>query len=77
MCQTSAWYKSEKHPDKYLSIIVDGMDQSKTDTPHIITNQKAMAGGYRLEIHVAGVRAHGHCTMMFIDCGQFSHSRKR
>lgn len=49
------------------------MDQSKTDIPHIINNPKAIAGSYRLETHVTGVRAHGHCTMMFIDCGQFSH----
>lgn len=55
-------HKSEKHPD-----------QAKTDIPHIITNPKAMAGSYRLETHVTGIRAHGHCTMMFIDCGQFSH----
>lgn len=66
-------HKSEKHPDKYLSIIVDGMDQSKTDIPHIITNPKAMAGSYKLETHVTGVKAHGHCTVMFIDCGEFSH----
>ena len=54
-------------------MIIDGMDQSKTDIPHIISNPKAMAGAYRLETHVTGVKVHGRCTMMFIDCGQFSH----
>lgn len=49
------------------------MDQQKTDIPHIITNPKAIAGSYRLETHITGVRAHGHCTMMLIDCGQFRH----
>lgn len=54
-------------------MIMDGMDQSKTDIPHIITNPKAMAGSYRLETHVTGIRAHGHHTMMVIDCGEFHH----
>ncbi len=56
-----------------MSVIIDGMDQNKTDIPHIISNPKAMAGSYRLETHVTGIRAHGHHTMMIIDCGQFHH----
>ena len=64
-------HKSEKSPSKYLSIIIDRMDQDKTNIPHIISNPKAMAGSYTLETHVTGIRAHGHCTMMVIDCGQF------
>lgn len=66
-------YKSRKHPEKYLSVIIDGMDQDKTDIPHIITNPKALAGSFRLETHITGVQAHGHCTLMVIDCGQFPH----
>ena len=66
-------HKSEKYPSKYLSLIIDGMDQDKTDIPHIISNPKAMAGSYTLETHITGVRAHGHCTMMVIDWGQFHH----
>lgn len=66
-------HKSEKYPNKYLSVIIDGMDQDKTDIPHITSNPKAMAGSYRLETHVTGVRAHGHVTMMVIDWGQFPH----
>ena len=65
--------KSEKFQDKYLSLIIDGMDQDKTDIPHIISNPKAMAGCYTLETHVTGVRVHGQCTLMVIDCGQFPH----
>lgn len=58
---------------KILSLIIDGMDQSKTDIPHIINNPKVMSGAYRHETHVTGVRVHGRFTMMFIDCRQFSH----
>ena len=65
--------KSKKYPSKYLSLIIDGMDQDKTDIPHIISNPKSMAGAYTLETHITGVRAHGHCTMMVIDSGDFPH----
>lgn len=50
------------------------MDQDKTDIPHIISNPKALAGSYKLETHVTGVRAHGRCTLMLIDCGDFPHN---
>ena len=30
------------------------------------------AGATTLDTHITGVRAHGKCTMMVIDCGQFS-----
>lgn len=33
-----------KHRIQYLSIIMDGMDQDKTDLPHIISNPKSIAG---------------------------------
>ena len=32
--------KTEKRPDKYLSLIIDGMDQSKTHLPHWIQKSK-------------------------------------
>ena len=65
--------KAQKYQSNYVSIIIDGMDQDKTDVSHIISNPKSMAGAYTLETHVTGVRAHGRCTMMVIDCGQFPH----
>lgn len=56
-----------------MSIIIDGMDQDKTNVPHLISTPKALSGAYTLETHVTGVRVHGRCTMMFIDCQQFPH----
>ena len=32
--------KARQRPEKCLSIIVDGMDQSKTSLPHLITRTK-------------------------------------
>ena len=49
------------------------MDQDKTDILHTISKPKAMAGAYTLDTHVTGVIAHGRCTMMAIDCGDFAH----
>lgn len=65
--------KSIKNPGKYMSLIIDGMDQAKTDIPHIISNPKAMAGSVTLETHITGVRIHGWGTTMFINCGEFHH----
>ena len=65
--------KAIKYPLRYASIIIDGMDQDKTDIPHIIKKPKCMAGAYTLETHITGIRAHGQSTMMAIDCGQFPH----
>ena len=47
-------HKSEKNPSKYLSVIIDGVDQGKTDIPHIISKPKLMAGAATLEMHVTG-----------------------
>jgi hypothetical protein len=32
--------KAEKQPAGYTSIIIDGMDQDKTNIPHILSNPK-------------------------------------
>ena len=65
--------KSEKYPSMYLSLIIDGMDQDKTNIPHIISNPKVLAGGYTLETHITGVRCHGRGVCMFIDWKQYAH----
>ena len=66
-------HKAEKYPTKYMSIIIDGMDQDKTNIPHLISIPKAVAGNYTLQTHITGVRVHGRSTIMFIDCQQFPH----
>lgn len=66
-------HKAEHTPAKYLSVIIDGMDQDKTDIPHIISNPKALVGNQTLETHITGVKVHGRLTLMAIDCGQFKH----
>ena len=65
--------KAQKNPEAYMSIIIDGMDQSKTDLPHIVSNPKVLAGSHRLGTHVTGVKVHGRDTFMYIDFGELSH----
>ena len=36
--------KAEQEPKKYLSVIVDGMDQAKTNLPHITRISKVTGG---------------------------------
>ena len=33
--------RAEKDPHKFLSVIIDGMDQAKTNIPHVTTMSKA------------------------------------
>ena len=34
--------KAQKTPEKYLSLIIDGMDQAKTGLPHFLTRSKVL-----------------------------------
>lgn len=65
--------KAEKYPEKYMSIIIDGMDQEKTNIPHILSKPKALAGSYTLDTHITGVKIHGRRSKMYIDYQQFPH----
>ena len=62
--------KAQKYPGTYLSLIIDGMGQSKTDLPHIITNPKLLAGCHTLSTHI---KVHGRDIFMYIVCGTLSH----
>ncbi len=65
--------KAEKHQKSYMSVIIDGMDQSKTFLPHIPSNLKSLAGQFTLPTHLTGIHAHGRLTLIVVDWGQFPH----
>lgn len=44
--------KAEQRPDKYLSLIIDGMDQSKTHLPHWIQKSKVRISSLDIVIGV-------------------------
>ncbi len=56
-----AWRSSsEMNPTKFLCIIHDKMDQSKTAIPHIKPVPKSLNGVERLPVSLTGMLTHGH-----------------
>ena len=57
-------YKARRSPSKYLTIILDGMDQSKTDVPNLRRVCKSTANLQKLRTHLVGAIMHsGLCPM--------------
>ncbi|XP_052787711.1 uncharacterized protein LOC128222654 isoform X2 [Mya arenaria] len=79
MLERSYYYKkreaSRKEPTKYMSIIIDGMDQSKTNLPHFTGRlPKSLSAADLLKTHITGAICHGHGGMYsFLDINQFPH----
>lgn len=66
--------KAKIHSSKYLSIIIDGMDQSKTQIPHFVHASKFTSSMWRLRVHLVGVILHGIGVYGFFDLFEYSHS---
>ena len=66
--------KAKRHPSKYLSTIIDGMDQSKTNLPHFSQKAKKVAGMTILKTHLTAVLTHGHGIWGFFDICQWPHA---
>ncbi|XP_035662490.1 uncharacterized protein LOC118406535 [Branchiostoma floridae] len=65
MAERLAYYQrreaARKEPEKYLSLIVDGMDQAKTYLPHFVGDKsKDLTTADQMKVHVSGVISHGH-----------------
>ena len=65
--------KARRDPGKYLSIILDGMDQSKTEIPHSVYRSTLTSSMWKLRTHLVGVIAHGRGIFGFFDLFQFPH----
>ena len=52
--------KSKRDPKRYLTIIIDGMDQSKTNVPQLTTTTKSSQNLWRLRTHLTGNLVHHH-----------------
>jgi len=66
--------KAKQNPNKYLSIILDGMDQSKTFLPHFLYHSKYTQSMWKLKVHLLGVIVHGVGIYGFMDFFQYPHS---
>ena len=60
-------------PSEYLSIIIDGMDQNKTNLPHLIRIPKSCQNLWCLHTHLTGCLVHGFGTFGYFDFLQWSH----
>ena len=70
--------KSRAHPEKYLTIIIDGMDQSKTNVPLLLKEPKSAQHLYWLRTHLSGAiihtrSPHGKIIYAFYDIMQWPH----
>lgn len=50
--------KARNNPDKYVCVIIDGMDQAKTNIPQLPKTAKSVQNLWRLRTHVTGKRLH-------------------
>ena len=57
--------RARQHPDKILSIIIDGADQSKHHLPHFHEESHATSEALRFKTHLYGVLVHGHGAWAF------------
>ena len=51
--------KAEAEPLKYLSIIIDGADQSDHDIPHWAAKSHISDAAWKIKLHLLGVLIHG------------------
>lgn len=66
--------KAKSYPNKYLSLIIDGMDQSKTQLPHVVHAIKFTSAMWKLRVHLVGVIVHGIGAYGSFDLFDYSHS---
>ena len=70
--------KSRGEPQKYAKIIIDGMDQSKTNLPHFIQFIKSTQNLWKLRTHLTGALLHtkaskGKVAYGYYDLMQWPH----
>ena len=52
---------------------MDGMDQSKTDLPHLIRKNKTACNMWVLRTHITGALIHGRRSYAFVDVHMWPH----
>ncbi|XP_019616724.1 PREDICTED: uncharacterized protein LOC109464227 [Branchiostoma belcheri] len=79
MAERLAYYQrreaARQEPDKYLSLIIDGMDQAKTYLPHFVGDKsKDLTTADLMKVHVSGIISHGHgLRATYVDFFEYSH----
>ncbi|XP_070555005.1 uncharacterized protein [Ptychodera flava] len=70
--------KARTHPEEMTTVIIDGMDQSKTNVPHFVVKDKDTHGLLQVLTHITGSLhhtdvPHGKVPYVFLDLRQFPH----
>ncbi|KAK3734292.1 hypothetical protein QZH41_015141, partial [Actinostola sp. cb2023] len=66
--------KARLEPQKYLSLIMDGMDQNKTRVPHFIQTTKVDDGLWKLKTHITGVLVNSRSNAYaYVDVCEYPH----
>ena len=63
-------FKAKKYPEKYMSLIIDGMDQKTTSLPKPKLLSKLTSNAWRLACHVVAVIVHGRGNHVYVDVGE-------
>ena len=58
--------KALKFPDKYLSMIMDAMDQAKCDLPHVMRQSKSSEKQQKLKHKLMAAMVHGVGTYVYV-----------
>lgn len=66
--------KARQNPQRYMSVIIDAMDQSKTEIPHFLFLSTIMKGMWKLRTHLVGAIVHGFGVFGFFDYFQYPHA---
>lgn len=66
--------QAEMRPNAILSVILDGMDQNKSDLPHYaLWNAPSGSGQMKLKTHIMGSIVHGRGKYFFVDHREIPH----
>lgn len=70
--------KSRANPEKFMTIIIDGMDQARTNLPNTKLIAKSTSALWQLRTHVTGILIHtkapyGKLAFAFVDLLQWPH----
>lgn len=70
--------KARSSPEKYATLIIDGMDQAKTNLPQTSLLSKSLSTLWKVRTHVTGVLLHtkspyGKIAYAYVDLLQFPH----
>lgn len=65
--------KAKSQPEKYMSVIIDGMDQHCTSIPQLHPTPKALSYNDQLHTHITGALVHGRGQHAYIDFNEYPH----